>query len=60
MLNTSDVEILRDMRGYYTLFVNGDFIGNFDTALEASKEADEILFHEDVDTVYKSIHMLTV
>ena len=39
-----DVEIKRNPRGYYTLMIDGKFAGNFDTAQEASKEAEDILY----------------
>ena len=43
MCNTPDVEIRRNSRGYYTLYVSGDFVGNFDTVQEAAQEAEDIL-----------------
>lgn len=46
MFNTPDVEIRRNSRGYYTLYMNGDFVGNFDTVQEASQEAEDILREE--------------
>lgn len=46
MSKTADVEIKRDRRGYYTLFIAGEFAGNFDTAQEASNEAEQILYSE--------------
>lgn len=36
-------KIVRNNRGYYTLFVNGVFEGNYDTPSEASHAYDEIM-----------------
>ena len=46
MFKTPDMEIKRDERGYYTLFIHGEFAGNFDTHIEASDEAETILHGE--------------
>ena len=42
------VEIKRNPRGYYTLYIEGDFAGNFDTAQEASNEAEQIIHSEEM------------
>jgi len=36
-------EIKRDPRGYYTLYIDGVFAGNFDTRSEADREYNIIL-----------------
>lgn len=46
MSKVPDVEVKRDRRGYYTLLIDGVFAGNFDTAHEASMEAESILHRQ--------------
>lgn len=41
------VEIVRSKQGYFTLYMSGVFQGNYDTYLEAAREADRILFPEE-------------
>lgn len=48
MSKNPDVEIKRNPRGYYTLYISGEFAGNFDTAQEASNEAEQILYSEEL------------
>ena len=36
------MRIVRNPRGYYELWINGRFEGNFDTALEAAQEYEKI------------------
>lgn len=38
MFEMPDVEISRNPRGYYTLYIDGKFAGNFDTFGEAVDE----------------------
>lgn len=39
-------EIKRDPRGYYTLYINGVFEGNYDTAAEAAQAYEQIVWGE--------------
>ncbi len=39
---TPAMEIKRDPKGYYTLLVNGEFAGNFDSVCEAAKEYEDL------------------
>lgn len=40
------MEIKRDKRGFYTLYINGVFEGNYDSYTEAAKYYDEIQLDE--------------
>lgn len=40
---TPSVEIKYDKRGFYSLKINGQFAGNFDTVNEAAQEAEVII-----------------
>lgn len=42
------MEIKRGKRGYYTLFVNGDFERNYDSYTEAANAYEEIRAEEAV------------
>ena len=35
------IDVKRNPSGYYTLYLNGQFAGNFDTISEALQEAEE-------------------
>ena len=35
-----EMKIERNPRGYFTLYLNGRFVGNFDTVREAIEEAE--------------------
>lgn len=48
MSEIPDMEIKRGKRGYYTLFVNGDFEGNYDSYTEAANAYEEIRAEEAV------------
>lgn len=37
-MSDTEVRIVRNPRGYFTLYVNGQFAGNYDTVNEALKE----------------------
>ena len=37
-------EIKRDSHGYYTLYIDGVFEGNYDTAAEAAKAYEELIW----------------
>lgn len=49
MMREGTIEIQRDRRGYYTLRIDGRFEGNFDTAEEAAREAEDRLAYERVE-----------
>ena len=36
------MEVRRDSKGYYTLYINGVFEGNYDTPLEAANAYEQI------------------
>ena len=38
---------IKHNRGYYTLFVNGEFQGNYDTFTEAANEIEEIKLEKE-------------
>lgn len=40
------MEIKRDKRGFYTLYIDGVFEGNYDTYIEAAKAYEEIQWGE--------------
>lgn len=40
------MEIKRNKQGYYTMFINGIFEGNYDSYTEASKAYEEIQLGE--------------
>lgn len=42
MSNTTDMEIKRHSQGYYSLFLNGRFEGNYDTQMEAVEAYEQI------------------
>lgn len=42
MFKYLDREIKHDKRGYYTLYIDGEFMGNFDTFEEACHEYYEL------------------
>lgn len=44
---TTEYSIERDKKGYYTLFVNGQFEGNFDSVMEAIREVEKIKTERD-------------
>lgn len=37
-------EVIRNEKGYYSLYVDGVFEGNFDTYMEAVHEMEEIMY----------------
>ena len=39
-------EIKRDVRGYYTLYINGQFEGNYDTCAEAAQAYEQVIESE--------------
>lgn len=41
-------EIKRDKRGYYTLYIDGVFEGNYDTMSEATQAYEEIVWGESL------------
>lgn len=40
------MEIIRDKRGYYTLFIDGVFEGNYDSYTEAAQAYEQIQIGE--------------
>jgi hypothetical protein len=47
MPDNEHIDIVRNPKGYYTLKIDGRFCGNFDTIVEASKEAEQILWEKN-------------
>lgn len=41
-MSDPEMEIKRSPRGYYTLTVNGEFAGNFDSVREATDEYESL------------------
>lgn len=41
-------EIKRDKRGYYTLYIDGVFEGNYDSAKEAADAYEEIIYGQNL------------